>query len=82
MIDKTKINEKIIKCANYYVSNNSTVRETAKQFGIGKSTVHVYLTKKLKPLNYLLYVQAKNILEINKKESLSRAIKRRKLNNI
>lgn len=80
MIDKIKMNEKIIKCANYYISNNSTVRETAKQFGIGKSSVHIYLTKKLKSLNYSLYLQAKTILEINKKESLSRAIRSIKLN--
>lgn len=80
MIDKIKMNEKIIKCANYYISNNSTVRETAKQFGIGKSSVHIYLTKKLKSLNYSLYLQAKTILEINKKESLSRAVRCRKLN--
>ena len=74
------MNEKIIKCANYYISNNSTVRETAKQFGIGKSSVHIYLTKKLKSLNYSLYLQAKTILEINKKESLSRAIRSIRLN--
>ena len=74
MIDKIKMNEKIIKCANYYISNNSTVRETAKQFGIGKSSVHIYLTKKLKSLNYSLYLQAKTILEMLPKLNLKELI--------
>lgn len=30
---------------NYYNSNRSTVRATAKHFGICKATVHNYLTK-------------------------------------
>ena len=40
------INKKLVKdVVNYFNINHSTVRETAKEFGISKSTVHLYLTK-------------------------------------
>ena len=31
--------------AKYIVENNATVRQTAKKFGISKSTVHMVATK-------------------------------------
>lgn len=31
--------------AKYIVENNATVRQTAKKFGISKSTVHMAVTK-------------------------------------
>ena len=33
------------KVVNYFNTHHSTVRETAKAYGISKSTVYVYLTK-------------------------------------
>ena len=41
---KDYIEERAIDIANYIIENNSTVRQTAKQFGISKSTVHVEVT--------------------------------------
>lgn len=37
---KDHIEERAVAVANFIVSSNSTVRETAKRFGISKSTVH------------------------------------------
>ena len=37
---KEYIEERAIDIANYIIENNTTVRQTAKQFGISKSTVH------------------------------------------
>ena len=34
------IEERAVEIANYIIENNATVRQTAKQFGISKSTVH------------------------------------------
>ena len=31
--------------ANYIIESNATVRQTAKAFGVSKSTVHVVVTK-------------------------------------
>ncbi len=43
---KDYIEERAIDIANYIIENNATVRQTAKQFGISKSTVHMEVTKK------------------------------------
>lgn len=37
---KDYIEERAIDIANYIIENNATVRQTAKQYGISKSTVH------------------------------------------
>ncbi|MCI8624890.1 MAG: hypothetical protein HFI40_01175 [Lachnospiraceae bacterium] len=42
---KGYIEERAVDIANYIVEQNATVRQTAKQFGISKSTVHAVVTK-------------------------------------
>ena len=37
---KGYIEERAVKVAQYIVDNNATVRQTAKMFGISKSTIH------------------------------------------
>ena len=39
------IEERAIEIAYYIIENNATVRQTAKAFGISKSTVHMEVTK-------------------------------------
>ena len=63
-----QIEERAVEIANYIIENNATVRETAKRFGISKSTVHKDLTERLKAYNRGLYLQVKAILEQNKAE--------------
>lgn len=36
---KDYIEERAIQIANYIIENNATVRQTAKEFGISKSTI-------------------------------------------
>ena len=38
------IEERAVEIANYIIEHNATVRQTAKQFGISKSTVHMVVT--------------------------------------
>ena len=38
---KDYIEERAISIANYIIDSNATVRQTAKAFGVSKSTVHV-----------------------------------------
>ena len=54
--------------ARYIIDNRATVRDTAKKFGISKSTVHKDVTTKLKKRNFSLYIQVEKILQINKSE--------------
>lgn len=42
---KDYIEERAVHIANYIIENNATVRQTAKAFGISKSTVHTVVTK-------------------------------------
>lgn len=42
---KQYIEERAINIANYIIEQNATVRQTAKAFGVSKSTVHVDVTK-------------------------------------
>ena len=37
---KDYIEKRAVKIAAYIIENNATVRQTAKKFGISKSTVH------------------------------------------
>ena len=61
--------EKLIEeMARYIVDNNSTVRKTATQFGISKSTVHKNLTSTLKEINLGLFRETQDVLQKNKSE--------------
>ena len=42
---KEYIEERAVEIANYIIDYNATVRQTAKKFGISKSTVHRDVTK-------------------------------------
>lgn len=65
---KGYIEERAVDIANYIIKNNATVRQTAKQFGVSKSTVHKDVTTRLTLINPDLAARARVILEINKKE--------------
>lgn len=54
--------------AVYLIETGATVRAAARHFGISKSTVHKDLTQRLKGINYSLYLQAREVLEANKRE--------------
>ena len=41
---KEYIEERAINIANYIIDYNATVRQTAKEFGVSKSTVHMNAT--------------------------------------
>ena len=60
--------ERCVLLAAYLVENKSTVRAVAARFGISKSTVHKDITQTLRRVNKPLYEQAKEILDLNKKD--------------
>ena len=65
---KDYIEERAINIANYIIDNNATVRQTAKKFGISKSTVHKDVTDRLNQINPSLAAQARVVLDVNKSE--------------
>ena len=60
--------ERALDLACYIIETGSTVRDTAKRFGISKSTVHKDVTERLYALNRVLYNQTRAVLEQNKNE--------------
>ena len=56
---------RIIKEGEYIATNKATVRQTAKEFGLGKSTIHKDVTIRLKLIDKELYESVKKILKLN-----------------
>ena len=65
---KDYIEERAVEIANYIITNNSTVRQTATKYGISKSTVHKDITDRLLLINPNLAKQVRIVLDINKSE--------------
>ena len=65
---KDYIEERAVAIANYIIDHNATVRQTAKKFGISKSTVHKDIQERLPLYNRSLYLQVKEVLDENKAE--------------
>ncbi|MDE6905502.1 MAG: sporulation transcriptional regulator SpoIIID [Lachnospiraceae bacterium] len=65
---KSYIEERAMDIAKYIVENNATVRQTAKKFGISKSTVHKDVTERLPQINPSLAQKARKVLDVNKSE--------------
>ena len=62
------IEERAVEIANFIIENSATVRQTAKEFGISKSTVHKDVTERLIQINPILASKARKVLDINKQE--------------
>lgn len=65
---KDYIEERAVEIANYIIENNTTVRQTAKAFGISKSTVHKDCTERLEQINPALAARTRIVLDVNKAE--------------
>ena len=70
---KEYIEERAVEVGNYIVDKKATVRQTAKVFGISKSTVHKDVTARLTRINPALANEARKVLDVNKKEAISAA---------
>lgn len=65
---KDYIEERAVEIAIYIIEHDATVRQTAKEFGISKSTVHKDVTERLQQLNPILARKARKVLDVNKSE--------------
>ena len=63
---KGNMEERAERLAQYIIENRTTVRAAAQKFGISKSTVHKDISERLPQFNRVLYLQVKEILEVNK----------------
>lgn len=65
---KDYIEERAVEIAHYIIEHKATVRQTAKQFGVSKSTIHKDVTERLLQINPSLAADARKILDTNKAE--------------
>jgi len=65
---KDYIEERAIEIANFIIEEKATVRQTAKKFGVSKSTVHKDVTERLLQINPSLAARARIVLDVNKSE--------------
>ena len=62
---KDYIEERAVELACYIIETKSTVRQTARQFGISKSTVP---KERLEEINPSMAAEARKVLDVNKAE--------------
>lgn len=60
--------ERVLTLGRYICETHATVRETARRFGVSKSTVHKDMTQKLYRCDPAMYALVRGILEENKAE--------------
>ncbi len=65
---QSTMEERACQLAVYMIETGATVRSAASHFGLSKSTVHKDLSQRLKQYNYALYLQVRQVLDLNKQE--------------
>lgn len=65
---KEYIEERAVNIGNYIIENGATVRQSAKAFGVSKSTVHKDVSERLCGINPILATQVRKVLDVNKSE--------------
>ena len=60
------IRRRVVEEAQYAITQKATVRQTAQEFGLSKSTIHVDLTERLMFVNPQLGKDVRNVIEFNK----------------
>lgn len=65
---KEYIEERVLEVAQYIIDNKSTVRATARVFNVSKSTVHKDVSGRLEKIDFSLYKQVRDVLNVNKNE--------------
>ena len=63
---KEDMDERACRLAAYMIETDATVRSAAQKFGISKSTVHKDISERLPQFNRALYLQVKEVLDVNK----------------
>ena len=57
-----------MESGTYIIDSNATVRQTAKKFGVSKSTVHKDVSERLIWINPALASEVRKVLDVNKAE--------------
>ena len=69
---KDYIEQRAIDQGAYMVRHKTTIRETAKAFGISKSTTHKDMQERLPKIDRVLHRLVSEVIEANKEEGTMR----------
>lgn len=62
------VEQRAAELGRYIVEHKATVRAAAAVTGVSKSTVHKEVNQRLKEIDYGLYLQVREVLDLNKSE--------------
>lgn len=65
---KDCVKERVLEVANYIIDTKSTIRKTAKVFGVSKTTIHKDITERIIEVKPELRKNIKEVLEQNLEE--------------
>ena len=65
---KPYIEKRAVEIGTYIVEKSATVRQSAKNFGVSKSTVHKDVAERLPQIDVELAKEARSVLDVNKSE--------------
>lgn len=68
---KDYIEERAVEIADYIIETKATVRQTAKKFGISKSTVHKDCTDRLQQINPSMARAVRSVLVLTSRSAIS-----------
>jgi len=72
---KDYIEERVLEVAKYIIDSKSTIRRTAKQFGVSKSTIHKDITERLPKIILRLPIRLKKYLNTTRQNDTLEAVK-------
>ncbi|MDU1308847.1 MAG: sporulation transcriptional regulator SpoIIID [Clostridium perfringens] len=79
---KQYIEDRVLNVADYIINNKSTIRETAKRFGVSKSTVYLDTTSRILEINPQKAMEVEKIILQNKSKRAMRGVKARKIKSL
>ena len=65
MANQQELEQRIIAEAMYVIETGETIRQTAKRFGLSKSTIHEDIRDRLMKIDEMLYKKVREKIEYN-----------------
>ncbi|EDT16372.1 sporulation transcriptional regulator SpoIIID [Clostridium perfringens] len=76
------IENRVLNIVDYIINNKVTIRESAKVFGVSKSTVYLDSTSRILEINPQKAMEVERIILQNKSKRAMRGVKARKIKSL
>lgn len=68
MKKKLEVEKRVKLVSNYIIENQATIRDTAKEFGYSKSTIHKDISERLPKISSELFKKVQDVINLNVEE--------------